>query len=120
MKKETVIEIYYTLLETAHFATHYELFTENATINCPVYGFAKIPHFLKAFFNDSITIKIILEKITMDPKDQDIFIVHFGFTWALKNGQTVTGNGVNIINFDSHNKIICIDGTPKLTELVDE
>ncbi|MDN5204756.1 nuclear transport factor 2 family protein [Fulvivirgaceae bacterium BMA10] len=75
------------------------LFHESATVVSPLYGEKNAREFYHVLLND--TIESILKPLNffsnLDTKNGSI---HFLYTWTMKNGQMVTFECVDIVEFD--------------------
>lgn len=80
------------------------LFAENGKVYSPIYGEKSASDFYKTLKDDTLNSEIKLNEIFENASSQKIAL-YFEYTWTVKTGKIVVFDVVDIIHFDSQNKI---------------
>ena len=104
MNKIDVAKKYLELLESGNVEGVIGLFNENGIVESPIYGIKKAVDFYRDLKNDTSNSELHLNRI-FEQIDSDNLAIHFTYGWTLKNNQKVEFEVVDIIDFDSQNKI---------------
>ena len=102
-KKESAIN-YMNFLEKGNIEGLLSLFTVNGIVDSPVYGVMNAHEFYNKLNNDTANSKLNLKGIFEENSSNNLAI-YFEYKWILKNNQKVEFDVVDIIEFDTSNKI---------------
>ncbi|AXT20373.1 nuclear transport factor 2 family protein [Flavobacteriaceae bacterium AU392] len=102
-KKEIAIN-YINFLEKGNITDVLSLFTKNGIVDSPVYGVMNAHQFYNKLNNDTTNSELDLKGI-FEEKDSNSLALYFKYKWTLKNNQKVEFDVVDIIEFDTSNKI---------------
>lgn len=105
MNKTEVANKYLEHLENGNIEKVIDLFNENGIVESPIYGIKKANLFYRELNNDTSNSKLHLKGIFEQNNSNDLAL-YFTYKWTLKNNKTVEFDVVDIIEFDSENKII--------------
>jgi hypothetical protein len=120
-KKEVAIK-YIAFLEEGNMNDLLQLFSENGTVDSPVYGIVNAKKFYTKLSNDTLLSELNLKGI-FEENDSNKIALYFNFKWTLKNKKQVDFDVVDIIEFNDSNKITylkIIYDTLKSRKIVDE
>ena len=104
MIKKVLANKYLEYLEYGNIEQVIELFNENGIVDSPIYGIKKANEFYRELNNDTSNSELILLGI-YEEKDSSKLALYFTYKWTLKNNRKVEFDVVDIIEFDSQNKI---------------
>jgi len=102
-KKEIAIK-YLEYLEKGAIESVLDLFNADAVVDSPIYGIKKASQFYSELDNDTSASKLKLNGI-FEQNESNNLALYFTYKWTLKNDQQVEFDVVDIINFDTENKI---------------
>lgn len=102
--RETIAKKYLSCLEKASVEETLLLFAEDAVIESPLYGQMPARLFYTQLFADTMSSTLRLDGIFSEPTSSRILIL-FEYQWKLRNHQQVIFNVVDVLEFDSDNKI---------------
>ena len=103
IKKEIAIK-YLDYLDKGEIENIIKLFNENGVVDSPIYGIMKANEFYHKLKNDTSNSELHLKGIFED-NDSNKLALYFGYTWTLKNKEEVEFDVVDVIEFDSLNRI---------------
>jgi len=104
MNKKEIAKEYITHLENGNIAQVIALFSQNGTVDSPLYGIKKADEFYFELNSDTTNSELSLLGV-FEEKDSNNLALYFTYKWTLKNNQTVEFDVVDIIEFDNQNKI---------------
>ena len=104
MNKKVIANKYLDYLENGNIEQVIELFNEKGIVDSPIYGIKKADEFYRELNNDTSNSELNLHGI-FEEKDSNMLALYFTFKWTLKNNRIVEFDVVDIIEFDSLNKI---------------
>ena len=104
MNKKVLANKYLEYLESGNVEGVIELFNENGIVDSPIYGIKKAEEFYRDLNNDTSNSELNLLGI-FEEKDSNKLALYFTYKWTLKNNRKVEFDVVDIIEFDSLNKI---------------
>ena len=104
MNKKVLANKYLDYLESGNIEQVIELFNENGIVDSPIYGIKKADEFYRELYNDTSNSELNLLGI-FEEKDSNKLALYFTYKWTLKNNRKVEFDVVDIIEFDSLNKI---------------
>lgn len=81
-----------------------KLFASNGKVDSPLYGICPAASFYNTLNDDTTDSKLEYKGLFEDASTQNIAL-YFAYKWTLKSGQKVEFDVVDIIEFDSNNKI---------------
>ena len=102
-KKEISIQ-YLELLEKGDIDQLLSLFSQGAIIDSPIYGLMPAHQFYRDLTNDTSNSKLKLLGV-FEENNSDQLALYFNYKWTLKNNELVNFDVVDIIEFDTQNKI---------------
>ncbi len=103
-KKDAALK-YLEYLEKGQIENVIELFHIDGIVDSPLYGVKKASDFYQELSNDTRNSQLHLLGIYEQNEANDIAL-YFTYQWTLKNNEEVKFDVVDIITFDSENKII--------------
>ncbi len=121
MDKKEIANRYLKYLENGNIEQVIDLFDKNGIVESPIYGIKKADEFYRELNNDTSNSELHLKGI-FEQNDSNDLALYFTYKWTLKNNQKVEFDVVDIIEFDSKNKIkklIIIYDTVLARKLVD-
>ncbi|MEO6347655.1 MAG: nuclear transport factor 2 family protein [Aquaticitalea sp.] len=104
MDNTEIANRYLRYLESGNIEKVVDLFDENGIVDSPIYGIKKADEFYRELYNDTSKSEIHLKGIFVQNDSNDLAL-YFTYKWTLKNNQKVEFDVVDIIEFDSKNKI---------------
>jgi hypothetical protein len=104
--KEHVLQQYLDNLSAANYDAVISLFTDNALVISPLYGQVPAFQFYKDLFKDTQSSQLKLINMFIGTYKPDTAALQFEYLWTMANGEVVTFEVVDIIDFDSNNKIV--------------
>lgn len=104
MNKKKIANSYLEYLESGNIEQVIDLFNENGIVDSPIYGINKADIFYRELNNDTSNSELNLLGI-FEEKDSNKLALYFTYKWTLKNNKKVEFDVVDIIEFDSLNKI---------------
>lgn len=104
MNKKEIAKEYITHLENGYIEQVIALFSQNGIVDSPLYGIKKANDFYLELNNDTANSELSLLGI-FEENDSNNLALYFTYKWTLKNNQIVEFDVVDIIEFDSQNKI---------------
>ena len=122
MNKKMLANKYLEYLENGNVEQVIELFNENGIVDSPIYGIKKADEFYRELNNDTSNSELNLLGI-FEEEDSNKLALYFTYKWTLKNKRKMEFDVVDIIEFDSLNKISklkIIYDTVLTRELVDK
>lgn len=105
MDKKEIAEKYIEHLENGNIKKVMALFDQNGIVDSPIYGVKKANEFYSELSNDTSNSELHLKGIFEQNNSNDL-VLYFTYKWTLKNNQKVEFDVVDIIEFNSKNKII--------------
>lgn len=105
MEKIKIGKKYLQYLKDGNFEKAVDLFCPNGIVESPIYGTKRANEFLLLLKNDTLLSDIELLGI-FEQRNSTSLILYFSYGWTLKNKQRVSFDVVDIIEFDSKNRII--------------
>ncbi|MCP4977219.1 MAG: nuclear transport factor 2 family protein [Maribacter sp.] len=122
MDKNKIANEYLRYLEKGDIEKVIELFDKNGIVESPIYGVKKADEFYHELNYDTTNSELYLKGI-FEQNESNNLALYFTYIWTLKNNQKVEFDVVDIIEFNSKNKIkklIIIYDTVLSRELVDK
>ncbi len=122
MDKNKIANEYLRYLEKGDIDKVIELFDKNGIVESPIYGIKKADEFYRELNNDTTNSELYLKGI-FEQYESNNLAIYFTYKWTLKNNQKVEFDVVDIIEFNSKNKIkklTIIYDTVLSRELVDK
>ncbi len=122
MDKNKIANEYLRYLEKGDIEKVIELFDNNGIVESPIYGVKKADEFYHELNYDTTNSELYLKGI-FEQNESNNLALYFTYIWTLKNNQKVEFDVVDIIEFNSKNKIkklIIIYDTVLSRELVDK
>jgi len=122
MNKKVIAHKYLEYLDSGNIEQVLNLFNKSGIVNSPIYGIKKADEFFRELNNDTSNSELKLLGI-FEEKDSNKLAIYFTYKWTLKNNRKVEFDVVDIIEFDTQNKIsklIIIYDTVLARELVDQ
>lgn len=104
MTKKEVAEKYIEFLDEGKVAELVNLFSENGKVHSPIYGLMPAKDFYPTLNDDTNNSELKLDTIFEDEQSNKIAL-YFKYIWTLKSNKVVSFDVVDIIEFDSENKI---------------
>ncbi|MTE26010.1 nuclear transport factor 2 family protein [Winogradskyella ouciana] len=102
-KKEIALK-YLDYLQQGDIHKVVELFSVDGIVDSPIYGIKRADEFYLQLNNDTKRSELNLKGI-FEQQDSNNLALYFGYKWTLKNNAKVEFDVVDIIEFDSENKI---------------
>ncbi|WP_430468464.1 nuclear transport factor 2 family protein [Winogradskyella ouciana] len=102
-KKEIALK-YLDYLQQGDIHKVVELFSADGIVDSPIYGIKKADEFYQQLNNDTKRSELNLKGI-FEQQDSNNLALYFSYKWTLKNNDKVEFDVVDIIEFDSQNKI---------------
>ncbi len=121
MDKKEIANRYLKYLENGNIEQVIDLFDKNGIVESPIYGIKRADEFYHELNNDTSNSELHLKGI-FEQNNSNELALYFTYKWTLKNNQKVEFDVVDIIEFDSKNKIkklIIIYDTVLARKLVD-
>lgn len=104
MTKKEICKQYIEFLEKGAIEQLLGLFNKDGVVDSPIYGQKKAADFYHDLSNDTTNSELTLLSI-FEESDSDQVALYFNYQWTLKNNEIVNFDVVDIIAFDSQNKI---------------
>ena len=104
MDKKEIANGYLKFLESGNIEQIIDLFNENGIVDSPIYGIKKADEFYRELNDDTSNSELQLKGIFEQSGSNDLAL-YFTYKWTLRNNQQVEFDVVDIIEFDSKNKI---------------
>ena len=104
MDKKEIANTYLEYLERGKVEQLIALFDENGIVDSPIYGIKKADEFYRELNDDTSNSELHLKGIFEQNVSNDLAL-YFTYKWTLKNNQKVQFDVVDIIEFDTKNKI---------------
>lgn len=104
MTKKEVAQAYINELEQGHVANVVALFSANGIVESPLYGLQNASDFYVQLNNDTHNSKLSLKGIFEDHNTGHMAL-YFEYIWTLRSDEKVTFDVVDILEFDTNNKI---------------
>ena len=104
MDKKEIANTYLEYLERGNIERLIALFDENGIVDSPIYGIKKADEFYRELNDDTSNSELHLKGIFEQNVSNDLAL-YFTYKWTLKNNQKVQFDVVDIIEFDTKNKI---------------
>lgn len=104
MSNKEIANKYLEYLEKGDIDNVIGLFAVNGIVDSPIYGIKKADEFYRELSNDTINSELHFKRI-FEQEDSNNLALYFTYKWTLKNKQIVEFDVVDIIDFDSNNKI---------------
>ncbi|SHI55666.1 nuclear transport factor 2 family protein [Algibacter luteus] len=104
MNKKEIAKDYITHLENGNIAQVIALFNQNGIVDSPLYGIKKADEFYLELNSDTSNSELSLLGV-FEENNSNKLALYFTYKWTLKNNQRVEFDVVDIIEFDSQNKI---------------
>lgn len=104
MSKKEISKKYLEYLDSGKIEQVIGLFNENGIVDSPIYGIKKAKEFYCELNNDTSNSELNLLGI-FEEKESNKLALYFTYKWTLKNKRKVEFDVVDIIEFDSLNKI---------------
>ena len=99
-----IVRKYMEWLEKGDMQNIVALFSENGTVDSPLYGVKKASEFYKILSADTADSKLKLNGI-FEEKTTGRIALYFNYNWILKNNKSVNFDVVDIIEFNENGKI---------------
>lgn len=103
-RKELVIQ-YMDHLEKGEIEQIIQLFHKDAIVDSPIYGHKKANEFYHELNNDTSNSELQLKGVFEEDNSNNLAL-YFTYKWTLKNGRKVEFDVVDIIEFNTSNKIL--------------
>lgn len=105
MTKKEIAKEYIDSLSKGDVEKIISLFTKNGKVYSPIYGEKSADGFYKSLNDDTINSELKLKGVFEDFETGKLAL-YFDYIWTVKSGKVVEFDVVDIIEFDSENKII--------------
>jgi len=105
MGKREIAQQYIEFLSDGDITKVVNLFEENGIVNSPIYGRNKADKFYKILGEDTDNSELEIKGIFEDSETERLAL-YFRYKWTVKTGKIVEFDVVDIIEFDSQNKIL--------------
>lgn len=105
MNKTAIANKYLKYLENGDIEKVIDLFNEKGIVESPIYGTKKASQFYRELNNDTSNSKLKLKGV-FEQNESNNIALYFTYKWTLKNAKKIEFDVVDIIEFDSENKII--------------
>lgn len=102
-KKEIALK-YLDYLQQGDIHNVVELFSADGIVDSPIYGIKRADEFYIQLNNDTKRSELNLKGI-FEQQDSNNLALYFSYKWTLKNNDKVEFDVVDIIEFDSNDKI---------------
>jgi hypothetical protein len=104
MTKKEIANKYIDYLEKGDIKKIINLFNDNGIVDSPLYGIKKADKFYHELSSDTSNSKLHLLGVFENNESNNIAL-YFTYKWTLKNNEKVEFDVVDIIEFDTNNKI---------------
>ncbi|MEE4001838.1 nuclear transport factor 2 family protein [Tenacibaculum sp. FZY0031] len=104
MNKNEIAKKYLEHLEKGNIEKVIDLFSNNGFVESPIYGIKKADEFYRTLNNDTSNSELFLKGI-FEQNESNTLALYFTYKWTLKNNEKVEFDVVDIIEFNSENKI---------------
>ena len=104
MNKKKIARKYIEYLESGNLESLINLFSENGVVESPIYGIRKANEFYRELNDDTLNSELLLKGI-FEQSNSNNLALYFSYKWILKNNQKVVFDVVDIIEFDTYDKI---------------
>ena len=95
---------YLRYLENGDIEKVIDLFDENGIVESPIYGIKKAEEFYRELNNETSNSELCLKGV-FEQNESNNLALYFTYKWTLKNNKKVEFDVVDIIEFNSKNKI---------------
>ncbi len=103
-EKTTIAKLYIEYLQAGNLAALNALFSADGVVRSPIYGTMEAAAFYEALAKDTTESKLTIKGVFEEPSLGNIAL-YFQYEWTLEHGRQVTFDVVDILTFDSENKI---------------
>ena len=104
MSKKEIAKKYLKHLENGEIEEVINLFDSNGIVESPIYGIKKAEDFYRELASDTSNSELLLKGI-FEQSDSNEIALYFTYKWTLISNEVVQFDVVDIIEFDSNNKI---------------
>jgi len=104
MTRKDIAKQYIAYLQDANTTKIIDLFSDKGIVDSPLYGLRKASDFYNVLANDTSNSELSIKGIFED-NDLHQIALYFTYTWTLKNNETVRFDVVDIIEFNTDDKI---------------
>ncbi len=104
MTKKDIAKQYILYLKNGNTNKIIALFNDNGVVDSPLYGIKKAHEFYLELNNDTSSSELFIKGI-FEAKDSNQLALYFTYIWTLKDNKKVEFDVVDIIEFDTENKI---------------
>ncbi len=105
MTKKEIAKQYIDFLSKGNIEKIVNLFAENGKVYSPIYGENRADKFYEVLNDDTINSEIKIKGIFEDSNTGKIAL-YFEYKWMVKSGKIVEFDVVDILEFDTRNKIL--------------
>ena len=111
MKQQLVqtVNNYLSALEAADLEKLLSLFTDDARVKSPLYGYINAKQFYSDLFVDTESSVLTVHDVFLSTSDNPKAAAHFHYQWQMKNGSVTEFECVDVFEFDG--------GTGKIASL---
>ncbi|NND15866.1 MAG: SnoaL-like domain-containing protein [Eudoraea sp.] len=104
LSKKSIAKKYLDHLQSGDLEQLLDLFSENATVDSPIYGVQIALDFFHDLLTDTQSSELELLGIFEEEGGNNLAL-YFTYKWTLKNGEIVSFEVVDIMEFDASQKI---------------
>lgn len=104
MTKSEIAKNYLKFIESGNIEQIIKLFDKNGIVDSPIYGIKNAEEFYIELHNDTSNSELHLKGI-FEQNNANNLALYFTYKWTLKNNQKIEFDVVDIIEFNSDNKI---------------
>ena len=104
MTKKEIAKQYISYLENAEVTKVIGLFSDTGMVDSPLYGIKKAHDFYSELNDDTSNSELFIKGI-FEEEGSDKIALYFTYKWTLKDNEKVEFDVVDIIEFDTQNKI---------------
>lgn len=103
-EKNTIAKEYIEFLQAGDLVALNALFSTDGLVISPIYGTMEAAAFYETLAKDTTESKLTIKGIFEEPSSGNIAL-YFQYDWTLGHGREVTFDVVDILTFDTENKI---------------
>ena len=105
MTRTEIAKKYLSFLEEGQTDKVISLFAEKGLVSSPIYGIQKAAEFYQTLADDTTSSELKLIDIFQN-NSKNSLALYFEYRWTLKSGSKVSFDVVDILEFDSDDKIL--------------
>lgn len=104
MDRKEIANKYIEFLENGEVEKVISLFSDKGMVQSPLYGIKKASDFYNELANDTSNSELSVKGVFQEENSNQLAL-YFTYKWTLKNNEKVIFDVVDIIEFDTQNKI---------------